>query len=97
MFDKAEEYNDSRVILCTEEFTSKTCPHCGHVNKDVNRDTFLCESNGDCPIRQNPVHRDVNGARNILRKRTLENWQMLKKAKSEDAQSILKTIQAFVE
>ena len=53
----------NKVIICTEEFTSKTCGVCGTINKDLcGSDTFKCDS---CNL---VIDRDINGARNILLK-----------------------------
>lgn len=50
------------LILCTEEYTSKTCGHCGKIKKIGGKEVFDCDS---CKIK---IDRDVNGARNILLK-----------------------------
>jgi putative transposase len=56
----------SRRSLCevkiqNESYTSKTCGSCGELNQKLgSSDTFLCPSCGY------EVHRDINGARNIL-------------------------------
>ena len=50
-----------KFVLCTEEFTSKTCTHCGkiHTKLDCAR-IFNCDN---CKL---VIDRDVNAARNIL-------------------------------
>ncbi|ABU43614.1 hypothetical protein AR158_C068R [Paramecium bursaria Chlorella virus AR158] len=51
----------TRVVICTEEYTSKTCGNCGVVNADLgSAKKFKCPR---CHIH---VDRDGNGARNIL-------------------------------
>lgn len=51
-----------RVIETTEEYTTKTCGLCGHINDHVGgSETFRCV-NPACGIT---IDRDVNGARNI--------------------------------
>ena len=56
---KAEEYS-CKVVDCTEEYTSKTCGNCGHINTIGGKEVWTCKHCG-C------VHdRDINGARNIL-------------------------------
>ena len=52
--------------ICTEEYTSKTCGHCGTLNNVGSRDIFSCNK---CNII---IDRDVNGARNIAIKRLKE-------------------------
>ena len=52
--------------ICTEEYTSKTCGHCGALNNVGSRDIFSCNK---CNII---IDRDVNGARNIAIKRLKE-------------------------
>lgn len=53
----------TRLIICTEEFTSKTCTSCGRINEKLGGNkTFTCERCNLC------IERDVNGARNILLK-----------------------------
>lgn len=48
-----------KVIVCKEDWTSKTCTSCGTRNKDLgNLKWFKCP-NHECD-------RDLNGARNIL-------------------------------
>ncbi len=55
---KSSLYNGSRVILCDEAYTSKTC---GHIHQKLGGSkTFRC------PVCEYVIDRDVNGARNIL-------------------------------
>jgi putative transposase len=57
---KAREYPWVKVIIVTEEFTSKTCGCCGSINiKLGGSKVFRCR---DCKMI---LDRDVNGARNI--------------------------------
>ena len=52
---------DTRVIICREDFTSKTCTRCGNINNNLgSKKVFICPS---CNLR---IDRDINGARNIL-------------------------------
>lgn len=58
---KAEEYS-CKVVDCTEEYTSKTCGNCGEISSIGGKEVWTCKHCG-C------VHdRDINGARNIMRK-----------------------------
>ncbi|WP_259066491.1 RNA-guided endonuclease InsQ/TnpB family protein [Salinibacter ruber] len=50
------------VERASEAYTSQSCPNCGHRHKSSNR-------NFDCPSCSFEGHRDVVGARNILRKK----------------------------
>ena len=52
----------SRVVICNEEYTSKTCGGCGYINNVGSQETISCER---CNLE---VDRDVNGARNIFLK-----------------------------
>jgi len=55
----------SRVVVCTEEYTSKTCGQCGVINNMLGSSKrFQCTSPG-CGYT---IDRDFNGARNIMLK-----------------------------
>ena len=55
--------NGNKLIICTEEFTSKTCGKCGTLNEKLNgKKIFSCSKCGYIEDR------DINGARNILLK-----------------------------
>jgi putative transposase len=61
LIQKAQQYTDCRVIICSEAYTTKTCGRCGVINNKVGgAKVFACQ---ECGARQD---RDVNGARNIL-------------------------------
>jgi IS605 OrfB family transposase len=62
---KASEYN-STVILCREHYTSKTCTSCGNLHPNLGGNKTY-----DCIKCGMSVHRDYNGARNILLKNLL--------------------------
>ena len=52
-----------KVVICTEEYTSKTCGKCGSLHPNLgSNDVFKCSS---CDLI---IDRDINGARNILLK-----------------------------
>src|SRR2546423_588161 len=64
-----------KVVICTEEYTSKTCGCCGVINKNLGSlKTFKCPSCGAT------IDRDVNGARNVLLKYITENKSQLDQA-----------------
>lgn len=69
LLHKIREYPQCRVVICDEDFTSKTCGHCGFVHEKLGGNkTFKCPS---CHVS---LDRDVNGARNIfLRYMTLNH------------------------
>ena len=47
-------------MICTEEFTSKTCGRCGEQNDIGSKEIYHCEK---CKYYGD---RDINGARNIM-------------------------------
>ena len=71
LLHKIREYPQCRVVICDEDFTSKTCGRCGFVHEKLGGNkTFKCPS---CHVS---LDRDVNGARNIfLRYMTLSHAQ----------------------
>ena len=50
----------TNVVVCTEEYTSKTCTRCGSLKEIGRCERYNCSS---CMLN---IDRDVNGARNIL-------------------------------
>ena len=54
-----------RVIVMTEEYTSKTCSHCGHYNIPTDRHYYCI----NCRLS---IHRDINAAKNIMMKGYIE-------------------------
>lgn len=51
----------SKLIICTEEYTSKTCGRCGTINNNLGcSEVFCCEK---CGLT---IDRDINGSRNIM-------------------------------
>lgn len=79
MKNKFSEYSKlDKLVICTEEYTTKTCTKCGQINDNVGgADTFICVS-PSCGLR---INRDINGARNILIKCSTNN-KKVKKLKS---------------
>jgi len=61
---KAKEY-DCHVEVVTEEFTSQACTKCGTLSKNYDKHRVKKCMNAKCKLR---IHRDMNGARNILLK-----------------------------
>jgi putative transposase len=59
--NKCLEYS-SKLVDCTEEFTSKTCTRCGQINEVGSSEIFSCSA---CKLT---IDRDINGARNIYLK-----------------------------
>ena len=69
---KSQEYW-CRVVICTEEYTSKTCGRCGWVFKKLGgAKMFSCQ---ECGLK---IERDINGARNILIKYLTERGSIPK-------------------
>jgi len=63
LIHKSREYPWCQVVMCTEEYTSKTCGKCGYIHKKLGGSKEFC-----CPQCKINLDRDVNGARNILLK-----------------------------
>ena len=61
LLHKVREYPWCRVIICTEEYTSKTCGCCGHIHRKLGGSKVF-----RCPSCAAELDRDINGARNIL-------------------------------
>jgi transposase len=59
LLHKGEEYG-CHIKVVTEEYTSKTCGYCGNLKNNLNGRTYKCNN---C---KKSIHRDINGARNIL-------------------------------
>jgi len=49
------------VVRCNESYTSKTCPHCGHIHNRLGGSKVF-----KCPECGYQASRDANGARNIM-------------------------------
>ena len=63
LIDKCSSLLNTKVVIVTEEYTTKTCTHCGHINSQVESDKII-----NCTECNVIVDRDVNGARNIYLK-----------------------------
>ena len=61
---KAQEY-DCLIKIVTEEFTSKACTKCSKLSNKYSEERIKECTNPDCGYK---IHRDLNGARNILLK-----------------------------
>jgi putative transposase len=69
LLHKIREYPQCRVVICDEDFTSKTCGRCGFVHEKLGGNKRF-----KCPSCHVSLNRDVNGARNIfLRYMTLSH------------------------
>lgn len=67
LLDKARNYNNTRIVIVNEAYTSKTCTKCGTINAKLGgAKTFKCSS---CPWKGD---RDVNGTRNIYLRSVVE-------------------------
>lgn len=61
LLNKSREYANCEVVICTEEYTTKTCGSCGELHNKIGAaKTFMC------PHCDFVGDRDINGARNIL-------------------------------
>lgn len=60
---KAQHRTDVKVILCTEEYTSKTCTSCGQLHTNLGSNKIF-----SCPSCGFTADRDVNAARGIYLK-----------------------------
>jgi putative transposase len=58
LMNKAREYPNCRVILCTEEYTSKTCGECGFLHHKLGGSKVF-----KCPGCKQESDRDRNGSR----------------------------------
>src|SRR5436190_23844851 len=64
-----------KVIIADESYTTKRCSYCAEVN-GVSSDVVVSKSPHRyvyCPICRKGMHRDKNGAKNILLKTVLKN------------------------
>ena len=58
---KASLYSGCHLVICDEQYTSKTCGGCGYIHQSLGKSkTFHCPR---CPFVSD---RDINAARNIL-------------------------------
>jgi hypothetical protein len=74
LLHKAKGYPHCRVVICTEEWTSKTCSCCGTLHHALGKaETFHCPN----VLCKAVMHRDTNAARNILLKVLGEAYQKL--------------------
>ena len=71
LISKLQEYPTTKVIICTEEYTSVTCGECGKYNYRLKGKKIF-----NCPWCNQVMDRDANGARNIFIK-TINEWEHL--------------------
>jgi transposase len=50
-----------RLLMCEEEYTSKTCSQCGHVKHDLGGQSIY-----RCEVCYAVIDRDINGAKNVF-------------------------------
>src|SRR5690606_32666862 len=61
LINKSREYPWCKIIICDEQYTSKTCGFCGYIKTNLGGSKiYKCDQ---CQIK---LDRDINGARNIL-------------------------------
>ena len=61
--NKTREYKTVKVVEVEEDFTSKTCSHCGNLHQTLsNKDVYDCSN---CKIK---IGRDINASKNIMLK-----------------------------
>src|SRR5437016_5664578 len=75
LLHKSREYPWYKVVICTEEYISKTCGSCGVINRNLGS-----SKTSQCPSCGATIDRDVNGARNVLLKYITENKSQLDQA-----------------
>ena len=51
----------TKVVVCTEEYTSMTCTWCGNLDRNLGSSEVY-----NCKFCKTKINRDINGARNIL-------------------------------
>ena len=61
LLHKARKHPWREVVVCTEEYISKTCGCCGHINKGLGGSKVF-----HCPACCAELDRDINGACNIF-------------------------------
>jgi len=66
LIDKCSTLKDVNVVICTEEYTSKTCTKCGILNNVGSSEIYKCNK---CNLI---LDRDINGSRNILIKNLIK-------------------------
>ncbi len=72
LIHKAREYPRCNVVVVREDYTSKTCGRCGHLNKKLRGEkTYSCR-NENCSY---VADRDISAARNILLRYLTEHTQ----------------------
>lgn len=69
---KCKTNENCSTIICTEEYTSKTCTVCGSLNNVGDSEIYKC---GKCNLI---IDRDINGARNIFIKNTRDLFSLQK-------------------
>jgi putative transposase len=66
LLHKARESN-TKVVVCSEAYTTKTCSSCGKLSNIGNNDVFTCSGRLGCGL---VADRDLHGARNVVLRNT---------------------------
>ena len=61
LIEKSYEYNNCKIIICNEAYTSATCGDCRFINYKIGGVKVY-----KCKVCKYEIDRDINGARNIL-------------------------------
>lgn len=62
LLSKAREYPNTKVVICDEDYTSKTCGKCGNIHEKLGGNKIFKCPQKKCDL---VIDRDCNGARNI--------------------------------
>lgn len=65
--NKSKHFTNCKVVICTEEYTTKTCGKCGNMYEIDGAKTYICKK---CDYK---ADRDANGSRNILLKEIIKS------------------------
>lgn len=63
LMETSKRYQNCKVFVTTEEYTSKTCSRCGHLHMKLGASKVF-----DCPACKSKMDRDENAVYNILMK-----------------------------
>ncbi|RHZ87069.1 hypothetical protein Glove_40g69 [Diversispora epigaea] len=63
LINKACKHPWCQIVVCTEEYTSKTCGSCDYIHEKLGGSKEFC-----CPQCKAKIDRDINGTRDIFLK-----------------------------